>query len=105
MNTDKATTLRRERNLAQFEDSIRYREIACAILGKEELTSEELFIWYVQMSFAKMFEVAWREGQEPLNLYYTGLEIGREPTPVDGWKHYESYLFVIIQRPEKVSSE
>ncbi|MCX6714019.1 MAG: hypothetical protein NTV48_02855 [Candidatus Vogelbacteria bacterium] len=84
------------RNLAQIEDAKRYRALACVMAGRESLTDEELLMWYIEIGFARMFSVAWQGGIDPLNLYYTGLEIRREPTQVDGWKHFVDYLEQLI---------
>lgn len=80
-----------ERNRLQIEDSQRYYTFACQVLGKETLTPSELFAFYVSMGFAKMFEIEWREGKNPANLWYTGVHVKHPPTLTEGWEHYRQY--------------
>ncbi len=80
-----------ERNRLQAEDSKQYYRFACQVMGKE-LTPSELFEFYVSMGFAKMFEIEWREGRNPANLWYTGEAVRHSPTPTEGWQHYRQHL-------------
>ena len=93
-------TLRKEeamrlRNLTQYQDAMRYRDTAVLMEGKD-LTDTEVFLWYVSMGFAAMFSLAWSGGQEELNLYYTGLEVGHPPTPPECWEHYKEYWASLV---------
>lgn len=95
-------TLRREeemrlRNLTQYQDAMRYRKTAEEMMGCN-LSDTQVFLWYVEMGYALMFSVAWREGQSELNRYYTGLAIGHPPTPPEGWEHYKEYWESLIHR-------
>lgn len=80
-----------ERNRLQVQDSGQYYEFACLVEGKD-LNSGELFNFYVKMGFAKMFEIEWREGKNPANLWYTGEEVDHPPTLTEGWRHYRQHL-------------
>lgn len=92
-----------ERNMVQYRDAMRYREWAEKVEGRE-LTDTEVAIWYTKIGFASMFSVAWREGQEPLNLYYTGLEIGRTPEAEDGWHHLRCYWLTLVISRERLTA-
>lgn len=80
-----------ERNRLQVEDSKQYYEFAC-LVEEKDLNPDELFNFYVTMGFAKMFEVEWREGKNPANLWYTGEEVDHPPTLTEGLRHYQRYL-------------
>ena len=86
-----------ERNRLQIEDCQQHYCFACLVEGKE-LTQSELLHWYVRMGFAKMFEVEWREGQNPDNVWYTGVRVQHPPTRIDAWCHYREYLISIELR-------
>ena len=88
-----------ERHRLQAEDALRYRNEAEKFLGRS-LTDGEVMIWYVEMGFAQMFYIAWNGGQDPLNLYYTGLEVGHEPTRVDGYRHFQHWLDEVLTEHE-----
>lgn len=92
-----------ERNRLQREDALRYRNWAEKFEGRS-LTDNEVMIWYIGMGFALMFAIAWSEGQEPLNLYYTGLEMGHDPTRVDAYWHYRRWLDEVLTTHETSSS-
>jgi len=94
----------RTRNLIQLEDAKRFYPLACLMLEKDALTDDELMMWYTVIGLAQMFAVAWKGGKEPLNLYFTGLAVEREPTLVDGWRHFVDYLDSLVSRvPTKES--
>lgn len=80
-----------ERNRLQLEDAERYRDFAEQVLGHCP-SRTELFCWYVEMGFAKIFEVEWREGKTPTNLWYTGEEVQHPPSDTEGWQHFRCYL-------------
>jgi len=82
----------REKCQTQVEDARRYRAWAELMLGRKEITNSELVLWYAQIGLATMFAVAWREGGEPLNLYYTGIEVGHPPTHAEGCRHFQLWL-------------
>ena len=84
----------RERNRLQIEDCQQHYSFACLVEGKE-LTQSELVLWYARMGFAKMFEVEWREGRNPENLWHAGERVQHPPTPADGWRHYHKFLVSI----------
>jgi hypothetical protein len=92
----------RERNRLQKEDALRYRNWAEKFEGRS-LTDNEVMIWYIGMGLALMFAIAWTEGQEPLNLYYTGVEVGHKPTRVDAYCHYRHWLDEVLTRHERES--
>lgn len=104
INIDKVTALRLKLE-AQVADSKNYREIACQILGTDEISDGELLTWYVDVGLAAMFGLEWQIAIDELNLYYTSVEIGREPTPVEGLRHWRYYLVGITIRTENKEEE
>ena len=88
-----------ERNRLQKEDALRYRNEAEKFEGRN-LTNDEVMLWYIRMGFAQMFCLAWNGGQDPLNLYYTGLEVCHPPTRVEGYWHFQHWLDEVLPTHE-----
>jgi hypothetical protein len=87
------------RDVTQYADAMRYKNTAVLMEGRD-LDEVGVFLWYVKMGFAVMFAVAWREGQDKLNLYYTGLEVGHPPSPQEGLNHILGYWASLVREEE-----
>lgn len=84
----------------QIEDAQRYREWAGLILGKTEVTDDELLLWYITEGYARMFGLAWETSRTELNRYYSGLDVEHDPTPVECYWHYTRWQDGITVRAE-----
>lgn len=79
-----------ERNRLQIVEALSYRHTA-ELMEDRELTDNEVILWYIRIGLAKMFEVDWREGKNPANLWYTGIEHGHPPSRIDAYEHWRRY--------------